>query len=187
MLFVLINGGTLMKRLKLAALSLAVFLYATAVLAQHGHGMGGGMGSSMGHGSMNASSHGNSSTTGTGSSHQATISSVLDKNPAIGDKIVALTGDKLGAADACTGFKNLGQCVAAAHVSKNLPGMNFYCLRQAMTGTSAGTSAPASGCTTTGPMSLGKAIQKLDPQANSPTESKKATDEAQQDLKNVKS
>jgi hypothetical protein len=153
-----------MTRSKLAALSL---------------GMGGGMGSSM--------AHGNSSTTGSGSSQQATITSVLDKNPAIGNKIVALIGDKLGAADACTGFKNLGQCVAAAHVSKNLSGMNFYCLRQAMTGTSAGTSAPASGCTTTGPMSLGKAIQKLDPQANSTTGSKKATEEAQQDLRNVKS
>jgi hypothetical protein len=183
------NGGTLMKTLKLAALSLAVFLYATAALAQHSHagGMGGGMGSSMAHGPRNASDHGNSNTTGTGSSHQAKISSILDKNPAIGDKIVALTGDKLGASDACAGFKNLGQCVAAAHVSKNRPGMNFYCLRQAMTGTPAGTSAPASGCTTTGPMSLGKAIQKLDPQADSNTESKRAITEAQQDLKNVKS
>ena len=123
-----------MKMLKLAALSIVVFLYSTSTLAQHSHagGMGGGMGSSMGHSSMNASDHANSSTNGTGSPHQAKINSVLDKNPAIGDKIVALTGDKLGAADACTGFKNLGQCVAAAHVSKNLPGMNFYCLRQAM-------------------------------------------------------
>ena len=174
-----------MKVLRLAALSLAVFLYATIALAQHGHagGMGGGMGSSMGHGSMNGSDRANSTTTGTGSSHQATISNILDKNPAIGDKIVALTGDKLGAPDACTGFKNLGQCVAAAHVSKDLPGMNFYCLRQAMTGTPAGTSAPAGGCQQTGPMSLGNAIQKLDPQADSSTESKKATREAQQDLK----
>lgn len=175
-----------MKKLRLAALSLAVFLYATMAFAQHGHpgGMGSGMGSSTGHGSMNVSDHAHASTTGTGSSHQASISSIfLEKNPVIGDKIVVLTGDKLGAADACTGFKNLGQCVAAAHVSKNLPGMNFYCLRQAMTGTPAGTSAPAAGCQTTGPMSLGKAIQKLDPQADSSTESKKATGEAHEDLK----
>jgi hypothetical protein len=174
-----------MKMLRLAALSLAVFLYATVAFAQHGHagGTGGGMGSSTGHGSMNVSDHAHSTATGTGSSHQATISSILEKNPAIGDKIVSLTGDKLGAADACTGFKNLGQCVAAAHVSKNLPGMNFYCLRQAMTGTAAGTSAPVGGCQQTGPMSLGKAIQKLDPQADSSSESKKATREAQQDLK----
>ena len=174
-----------MKLLRLAALSLALFLYATIALAQHGNsgGMGGGMGSSLGHSSINAPGHANSNTTGTGSSHQATISRILDKNPAIGSKIVALTGDKRGAADACTGFKNLGQCVAAAHVSKNLPGTNFYCLRQAMTGTPAGTSAPAGGCQTTGPMSLGKAIQKLDPHADSNTESQKANHEAQQDLK----
>jgi hypothetical protein len=174
-----------MKMLKLAALSLAVFLYATAALAQHGHagGMGNGMGNSMGHSSMNSSDHGNSAATGSSSSQKATINNILSKNPAIGDKIVTLTGDKNGAADACTGFKNLGQCVAAAHVSKNLPGMNFFCLRQAMTGTPAGTFAPKEGCSTTGTMSLGKAIQKLDPQADSTTETKKANTESQQDMK----
>jgi hypothetical protein len=176
-----------MRTSKLIALSLTVFLYATTTLAQHGHpgGMGGEMGNSMGHGSMNASDHGNSSTTGTGLSHQAKINNILSKNPAIGDKIVALTGDKNGAADACMGFKNLGQCVAAAHVSKNLPGMNFFCLRQAMTGTPAGPFAPKAGCSVTGTMSLGKAIQKLDAQADSTTESKNAHTEAQQDLKTL--
>jgi hypothetical protein len=138
------------------------------------------MGNSMGN-SMNA--HGNSAATGGGSSHQATINSILSKNPAIGDKIVTLTGDKLGAADACTSFKNLGQCVAAAHVSKNLPGMNFFCLRQAMTKTPAGGFAPKSGCSVTGSFSMGKAIQKLDPQADSTTETKKANTETQQDMK----
>ena len=173
-----------MKMLQFAALSLAIVLYTTTTLAQHGHpgAMGSGMGASMGHGAMSASDHGNSATAGKTSLHQAKISSILEKNSALGEKIVALTGDKLGAADACTGFKNVGQCVAAAHVSKNL-GMNFYCLRQAMTGTPAGTSAPPSGCTTSGSMSLGKAIQKLDPQADSRTESKKASHEAEEDLK----
>src|SRR5215472_5283879 len=130
-----------MKMLKTAALSLAVLLSGSAALAQHGHA--GGMGNSMGH----SSDHSTSSGTAAPTSSQK-ISNVLSKNPVIGGKIVALTGDKLGAADACTGFKNIGQCVAAAHVSKNRPGLNFYCLRQAMTGTPAGTSAPPSGCTT---------------------------------------
>ena len=171
-----------MKVFKLTALALAVFLYTTTALAQHGHagGMGNSMGSSMGHGSMNATDHGSSGTSG--SSHQATITNILSKNPAIGDKIVALTGDKNGAADACTGFKNLGQCVAAAHVSKNL-GLNFFCMRQAMTGTSAGTFAPQGGCSVTGTMSLGKTIQKLDPKADSSAESKKADAQTQQDMK----
>src|SRR5579864_228411 len=176
-----------MRMLKVAALSLAVLSYATAALAQHGNagGMHGGMGNSMGHGSMNASGHGNSGSSSKGSAPTSSqkISDVLAKNPAIGDKIVALTGDKNGAADACTGFKNIGQCIAAAHVSKNLPGMNFFCLRQAMTGTSAGTNAPKGGCSTTGTMSLGKAIQKLKPQADSSTETKKANSESQQDMK----
>ena len=154
-----------MKMLKTAALSLAVLLSGSAALAQHGHagGMGSAMGNSMSHGS---SDHGASSGTAAPTSSQK-ISDVLSKNPVIGDKIVTLTGDKLGAADACTGFKNIGQCIAAAHVSKNLPGMNFFCLRQAMTKTSAGTNAPSTGCSVTGKYSLGQAIQKLDPQADS--------------------
>ena len=178
-----------MKKSNFAALSLAVFLYAGSAFAQHGHAggmgggaMGGGMGNGMGHSSMGSSNssgtHGNSSSSGT--SQKPTVNDVLGKNPAIGDKITALTG-ATSAADACTGFKNLGQCVAAAHVAKNLHGGNFYCLRQAMTGTAAptGTTCPA----TTGTVSLGKAIQTLYPQANASAESKKGTTEANQDLK----
>lgn len=176
------KGGTRMKMFKMTALGFALLLYATAALAQHGHAGGMGMGSSMGHDSMNASDHASSGTTG--SSHKATIGGILSKNPAIGDKIVALTHDKNGAADACTGFKNLGQCVATAHVSKNL-NLNFFCMRQAMTGTSAGAFAPPGGCPATGTMSLGKAIQKLDPKADSTTETKKANTETQQDLKST--
>ena len=172
-----------MRMSKLAALSLAILLYSSAALAQHGHagGMGGGMGNSMGHGSMNSSDHGASGRAAPTSSQK--IGDVLSKNPVIGDKIVTLTGDKLGAADACTGFKNIGQCIAAAHVSKNLPGMNFFCLRQAMTKTPAGTNAPSTGCPVTGKLSLGQVIQKLDPQADSTTETKKANTETQQDMK----
>jgi len=173
-----------MKMLKIAALSFAVLLYGSAALAQHGHagGMGSAMGNSMSHGSMNSSDHSASSGTAAPTSSQK-ISDVLSKNPVIGDKIVTLTGDKLGAADACTGFKNIGQCIAAAHVSKNLPGMNFFCLRQAMTKTSAGTNAPSTGCSVTGKYSLGQAIQKLDPQADPAAATKKAGTETQQDMK----
>jgi hypothetical protein len=130
-------------------------------------------------GTSNSSSpHGNPNATG--SNQKPTVNDILSKNPAIGDKITALTG-ATSAADACTGFKNLGQCVAAAHVAKNLNGANFYCLRQAMTGTAAPTGTPCPA--TTGTMSLGKAIQTLYPQANSSTESKKGQTEASQDLK----
>ncbi len=176
-----------MKKLNFAALSMAVFLYAGSAFAQHAHGGGaamgaGAMGSDIGHSSMgssnSSSTHGKPNTTG--SSQKPTVNDLLSKNPAIGDKITALTGDTAGAADACTGFKNLGQCVAAAHVAKNLDGGNFYCLRQAMTGTPAPSGTT---CKTTGTMSLGKAIQTLYPQANSSAESKKGQSQANQDLK----
>lgn len=173
-----------MKKLSLAALSLAVFLCAASAFAQHSHagGMGGGaMGAGMGHSSMGSSNsgsmHGNQNLSG--STHKATVNDVLSKNPAIASKITALTGAS-SATDACTGFRNLGQCVAAAHVAKNLNG-NFYCLRQAMTGTAAPTGTT---CTTTGTMSLGKAIQTLYPQTNASTQTKKGESQAKQDLKN---
>jgi hypothetical protein len=179
-----------MKMLKLAALSLAVLLYATAALAQHGNagGMHGGMGNSMGHSSMSASDHGNSASGSHGSAPTSSqkISDVLTKNPAIGDKIVALTGDKNGAADACTGFKNIGQCIAAAHVSKNISGLNFYCMRLAMTGTALPANSNISCNLPTNfksGVSLGKAIQTFDPQADTKTETKKANTETDQDLK----
>jgi hypothetical protein len=79
-----------------------------------------------------------------------------------------LTGQD--AQTACSGFKNLGQCVAAAHVAKNLniPG-GFDALKAKMTGT--------------GAMSLGKAIQSLAPDANAKAETKKANKQASDDMK----
>jgi len=178
-----------MKLTKLATLSLAILLYATAALAEHGHsggaaGGGTGMGAAMGHGTgLSDHSNGNAGNANSGSSgstHKASVNDILKKNPAIGDKIHALTG--MSAQDACAGFKNLGQCVAAAHVSKNL-GISFDCLKSDMTGTAPqGSSCPAG--TGTKGMSLGKAIQTLDPHADQKSESKKGEAAAQHDLKN---
>jgi hypothetical protein len=176
-----------MKMTRIAILSLAVVLYATAALAQHGHSgsaAGGGMGNTMGSMGHNtgASDHGNAGSTkatNSGSTHQPSVNDILTKNPAIGGKIQTLTG--MSASQACTGFKNLGQCVAAAHVSKNL-GISFDCLKSDMTGTAPqSTSCPAG--TGTKSMSLGKAIQTLDPQADHKAESKKGETQAQQDMK----
>jgi len=176
-----------MKMTRIAMLSLAVVLYATAALAQHGHsggaaGGGMGMGAATDHGA-GLSGHGNagSANGSSGSTNKATVDSILSKNAAIGDKITALVPGATSAADACKGFKNLGQCVAAAHVSKNLSGVNFYCLREAMTGN---TQVPiGTTCSFSGSLSLGKAVQKLDPHADSKSESKKGETQAQQDLK----
>ncbi len=73
------------------------------------------------------------------------------------------------------------QCVAAAHVSKNL-GISFGCLKSDVTGqASQGTSCPTG--TGTKSMSLGKAIQTLDPRADQKAESKKGESQATKDLK----
>jgi hypothetical protein len=171
-----------MKNVHVSVLALAVGLYCVPAFAQHGQ-MGGSMGGNMSGRMGHASSH---STNADGSSSSSTkgvtIDQQLSKNTQLASNIQKLTG--LNAQDACTGFKNLGQCVAAAHVSKNL-GISFGCLRLDMTGTAApsGTSCPATS-TNSKTMSLGKAIQTLDPTVNSNAEAKNATKQANQDLKN---
>src|SRR6266581_333658 len=86
----------------------------------------------------------------------------------------------MSATSACQGFKNLGQCVAAAHVAKNLdiPG-GFTALKDKMLGISPNGTSTA----TSKPMSLGKAIQALDPTASAKAEIGKAKKEADQDIK----
>jgi hypothetical protein len=97
----------------------------------------------------------------------ASPNDVLSHNTAIAGKIKSLTGED--AQTACNGFKNLGQCVAAAHVAKNLdiPG-GFDALKAKMTGA--------------GSISLGKAIEQLSPNANAKSETKKANKQAADDL-----
>ncbi|MEW5977716.1 MAG: hypothetical protein AB1898_18130 [Acidobacteriota bacterium] len=69
---------------------------------------------------------------------------------------------------ASNGFKNLGQFVAAAHVSKNL-GIPFEQLKSKMTGGSS--------------VSLGKAIEELRPEADAKSEVKKAERRAKEEIK----
>src|SRR6266481_2662645 len=161
-----------MKHTKISILALAVLLNSGLALAQHGHGAGGNMGATD-HKSMKGRSN--------NAPRHETVSDQLSKNSKLSNKLQTLTG--MSAQKACSGFKNLGQCVAAAHVSKNL-GITFACMKSDMTG-----QAPPSGskCPTgtgTKSMTLGKAIQTLDPNANSKTETKKGTQQANQDLKN---
>jgi hypothetical protein len=159
-----------MKMMKIATLSLAVLLYATSALAQHG-----GIGpASAGHGNTKLASSGTA-----GAAHGKTMDAILSKDTHLSGKIQSLTG--MPAKQACSGFKNLGQCVAAAHVSKNL-GISFGCLKSDVTGQAPqGTYCPAG--TGTKSMSLGTAIQTLDPKANQKAESKKGESQATKDLK----
>jgi len=167
-----------MKYAKACLLTLAVVVFSLTAVAQHGHESGGSMGPGVGHGSAD---HGSMSSNGSGSTHGMTTNQILTKNTALAGKIQKLTG--MPAQQACAGFKNLGQCVAAAHVSKNL-GISFACMQADMSGQAPakGSACPA-GTGSSKSMSLGKAIQTLRPTADSKAESKKATKQADADVK----
>lgn len=172
-----------MKSTYILSLTVAVALYCAPAFAQHGHGAGGGPGGMNGMGaSSHADSHGNSisgNASGAAGSHGKAMDQLLTQNTKLSDKISALTGEP--AQQACGGFKNLGQCVAAAHVSKNL-GINFACLKSDMTGTAPSSSSSCPAGTGSKSMSLGKSIQALNPKTDSKTATKKGQREADQDL-----
>jgi hypothetical protein len=127
-----------------------------------------------GHSSLSsASTHGNSGGVQTiKSSSGKSISDHLSSQSKLASKLQSLlpTGTDLKAAS--SGFKNLGQFVAAVHVSHNL-GLPFDQLKAKMTGNHA--------------ESLGKAIQDLKPDANVKTETKKANKQADDDMKESES
>ncbi len=159
-----------MKRSTLIVVAAMALAFSAPAFAQRAAHPGGGP--PAGRGPDSGSSVSNSHEAGAATSHtdmsHASPSEVLSHNTAIAGKIKTLTGED--AATACGGFKNLGQCVAAAHVAKNLdiPG-GFDALKAKMTGT--------------GAMSLGKAIEALAPSANAKAETKKANKQASDDMK----
>jgi len=148
-----------------------MFAFSSPALAQRGHG-----GPPPSHGSSGMANSGGSGSNANSMSHtnmsHASPSDVLSHNTAIADKIKTLTGQD--ATSACDGFKNLGQCVAAAHVAKNLdiPG-GFAALKAKTTGS--------------GSVSLGKAISELAPETNSKSEVKKAHKQTSEDMKETES
>ena len=184
-----------MKRSILIATAVAALIWfaGTPALAQ-GRGHGGGPPSTAGATGPHGASvtHGDSASAGGGHGSSNAMKStdpgsVLQHiNPNLATKLETLTGatnlDDLKA-DA-SAFKNFGQFVAAAHVAKNLniPG-GFAALMCDMTATGATVGGKAATCSNTTKMSLGKAIQTLDPQADPKSESKKAMNQANQDVK----
>ena len=163
-----------MKRLNFYLAVAAMTLFAgNAALAQHGNG-GGAAGMGSGH-SMGSLSHGNGGTNSkaSGSSaHGQTASEILSRNSKLSTKLQSLLPPGTNLQQAESGFKNLGQFVAAVHVSHNL-GIPFDQLKAKMTGPP--------------PESLGKAIHDLKPAADAKTESKKANKQADRDLKESQS
>src|SRR6516165_7222509 len=119
-----------MKSLSFA--NVGVLLLASAVFCygQHGHSggaMGGGhmgeAGSSGDHGAQAGSTH----------SQQASPEQLLNQNTKLRSNLQKLLPAGTTPQEACSGFKNLGQCVAAIHVSHNL-GVSFSDLKAKMTG-----------------------------------------------------
>ncbi len=161
-----------MRRL-LTAVAVCLIAF-VPIYAQHGRGNAGGQG--MGHGKIGqaSSTHGKAAKTATG---KKTPSDLLTKNQKLSDKLQKLLPSGMTPQDACSGFRNLGQCVAAVHVSNNL-GLSFTDLKAKMLGTSDQGTAGS----TPQQMSLGKAIQALSPQADTKAEVNKANKQAKDDL-----
>jgi hypothetical protein len=164
---------------KLAVLVATLTLAFSVAYAQHGHSGGGGApagaGSSIGstmsgdHGSSASTGHGMSdshmpSTTGSSMGKQSP-DTILSKNTKLSGNLEKLLPAGTTAQQACSGFKNLGQCVAAIHVSHNLD-IPFADLKSKITGGD----------------SLGKSIEALKPSSNAKAEAKKGQKQAEADL-----
>lgn len=179
-----------MKRLTTVLTVAAVFLCLSAlpVFAQHGGGHGGGsgvgggagmgggsgMGGSTDRGGTMGSTHGNAPTGGSTMHGQSVSNSspttLLSSNTKLSSTLQTRLGSMLPSGmsltQAASGFKNLGQFIAAVHVSHNLD-IPFSDLKAKM---AAGDS-------------LGKAIHALKPDSDAKAEAKKGNREAHADLK----
>ncbi len=161
----------------LAALSIA----GSPAFAQKGRGPGAGphgpaMSPGSGHGTMSPGSGKNSSL----EMRRKSPDEILAHNTKLSDKLGSLLPKGMTPQQACSGFKNLGQCVAAIHVAHNL-GIDFNCLKADMTGTPPAGSTCAAG-TGSKKLSLGRSIETLKPRADSKSESRKAMKQADQDF-----
>jgi hypothetical protein len=179
-----------MKRLTLAVSIAAVLVLTESAEAQRGHGAGGPAGppamsqrdqmpdrsgkpgkESGLSGAANREQHGQSN---------LTVGDRLAKNTHLAAHLQGLFPAGTDLQQASSGFKNLGQFVAAAHVSKNL-GIPFDQLKAKMTGISS--SSPNSAGDS--PVSLGKAIHELRPQVDAKSEVKRAEVQAKEDVKDA--
>jgi hypothetical protein len=175
-----------MKRTSLVLSLLAMTsMAAVPTFAQHGHGgaAGGAHGATMGHNDGAMGPH------SSGAASAGSPTHVLEHNAKLDSKLTSkLQSQGLLPAGSdlktvCSGFKNLGQCVAAIHVSHNLK-IPFACLHADMTGTAPTAGAGCASGTGSSKMSLGKSIQTLSPNtANAKSEVKRGTEEADQDIK----
>jgi hypothetical protein len=173
----------------------AAFCFAAApVFAQHPHGAPGATpgGAGGGHGPAmngNAAEHGavDASSKGAASSSPTTL---LTKNTKLDSTLTSKLQSKgllpagTDLKDACAGFENLGQCVAAIHVSHNHD-ISFACLKADMTGVAPATGTTCPAGTGSSKMSLGKSIQTLAPNTDSKEAAKTGQKQSDADIKDA--
>ena len=152
----------------------ALLAFSLSAYAQRGGGHGGGppsgvgMGRPSGAGNPNnpGDNHKQSSSDNGG---QKTPEDLLNHNTKLTANLQKLLPSTTTPQQACQGFRNLGQCVAAIHVAHNL-NISFDSLKTKMLGGE----------------SLGGAIHDLKPDANAKEEAKKGEKEAKQDMDDSK-
>ncbi|HEV2112856.1 MAG TPA: hypothetical protein VGR50_01830 [Terriglobales bacterium] len=145
-----------------------VLVITVPVFAQHGAGGHvGGAGHMSGHAMERNDMHGKANAGAVNKS----VSERLSDNQKLAAKLQSLLPEGTNLQTAASGFKNLGQFVAAVHVSHNL-GIPFAELKSKMLG------PPAE--------SLGKAIQQLKPSVEAKAERKRAERQANDDLRETK-
>ena len=116
------------------------------------------------------------------------LTSNADENKKLSTQLQAILPVRTSLVDACSGFKELKDCVAALHISHNLK-IKFNCLKWDVTGLQptignvASCKGPEGGKT----LSLAKAIQTFRPEADAKNEAKNAERRAQEDIKDAKS
>jgi len=169
------------------AFAVALYLSGGLARAQHGHGAGAAVGGLGNHGE--SASHGNSSDSGVDKSSGTapkTASSQLTNNQPLDEALTKALGSLVpagGLINACKGYPNLGRCISTLHGAHNR-GLDFFCLRQAMTGVGLPTTDHTS-CNLTQTqtnLKLNQAIQALDPSADAKAEATKATKQANTDI-----
>jgi hypothetical protein len=159
---------------KIAVLGV-VLAFSLSLMAQRGgHGGGPPAGVGMGHPNGPPSNTGNSGNhdnhqQNSNNSGQKTPDELLNQNKKLTANLQKLLPSTTTPQQACQGFRNLGQCVAAIHVAHNLK-ISFDDLKAKMLGGA----------------SLGSAIHDLKPDANAREEAKKGEKEAKQDMDDSK-
>ena len=163
-----------MKPLNVAKVGLLLVASVTLCLGQHGRGgtpsshpsgPPSGVSNGMGDSARGTSDRG--APASPSQSQQRSPEQLLDQNTKLSSNLQKLLPSGTTPQQACSGFSNLGQCVAAIHVSQNL-GISFSDLKGKITGSNS--------------ENLGKAIHELKPGVDANAEKKKAEKQAKDDM-----